>query len=395
MNALQQLMNRSDRIVAGLMSGTSLDGVDVALMQISRSDRIAIETLAFTSIPYPEEVRDMLLRNSANETAKLEEISRMNIDLARIYASAVLQSCHNASISPSSVDLIGSHGQTICHLPADGMSSTVTFQIGDPSTLANLTGIPVVGDFRMADVALGGQGAPLVPYFDYLMFRDVNRTRIALNIGGIANVTVMLPDCAAEDIVAFDTGPGNMVMDILAQRLLGRPYDNGGAVAALGTPHTKTLNDLLDDPFFSKLPPKSTGRESFGRAFVDSLQATLDSRGVQSVEDVMATASALTVESIFRACNSAVGSRSIDDLIVAGGGARNDNLMSGLQDAFTTAKVTTTEALGIDPDAKEAICFGVLANETIDGYASNVPSATGAQRPTVLGKICLPPPDRI
>ncbi|NND72834.1 MAG: anhydro-N-acetylmuramic acid kinase [Rhodothermales bacterium] len=395
MNALQKLVQQGARTVAGFMSGTSLDGVDVAVVRIVRNERIQLATVAFESIPYSDHLRERLLRNSANESAKLEEITRLNLDLARTYASALEDVCDAAEISTASIDLIGSHGQTICHLPRAGKhSSTATLQIGDPSALANLTGIPVVGDFRVADVALGGQGAPLVPYFDYVMFNDSDRTRIALNIGGIANITVLRAGGSIADVIAFDTGPGNMVMDILARRLLGEPYDNGGSVASSGAPHQETIDTVLGESFFQKRPPKSTGREAFGHEFVDRFVGILHQAGIDSTQDVMATAAALTVQSVRLGVDHAVSSDvQVDDVIVGGGGVRNDHVMNGLEEAFNQSRVATTADFGIDPDAKEAICFAVLANETIDGNPSNVPSATGASARTVLGKICLPPPD--
>ena len=240
-------------------------------------------------------------------------------------------------------------------------------------------------------MALGGQGAPLVPYFDYLMLRDERLNRGSLNLGGIANITILKAGCSIDEVSAFDIGPANMVLDILAKRLLGKSYDENGAVAAAGAPHEPTLDVLLSDPWFGKTPPKSTGREDFGDEYADRLVDLLLAAGISDSEDVFATASALTVRSIALAYEQLIKNEcELDELIVAGGGHRNDHLMHELQGAFPGIKVATTAAFGIDPDAKEAICFAVLANETIDGIASNVPSVTGAARSAVLGKICIP-----
>lgn len=393
MRQLARLTDKSRRTVCGVMSGTSLDGVDVAVVDIERTgDGLSLETRAFQSRQYPDELRQSLLRNSLDETASLEEITRLNFLLAHIYASTIAETLKGVNIDAAEVDLIGSHGQTVCHLPEPyGELPPATLQIGDPSVLANLIGIPVVGDFRVADMALGGQGAPLVPYFDYLMFRDTVASRGSLNLGGIANITLLKAGCGPDEVTAFDTGPANMVIDILARRLLGKPFDENGATAATGKVHEPTLQLLLEDPYFKKAPPKSTGREDYGDDYADRLLDILMAEGISTPADVLATATALTVRSIALAYEQLIKNEcELDELIVAGGGQRNDHLMNELQAAFPGVEVTTTSRYGIDPDAKEAICFAVLANETIDGIASNVPSVTGARRSAILGKICIP-----
>jgi anhydro-N-acetylmuramic acid kinase len=337
-------------------------------------------------------LRDLLLQHSSDATAKLESITRLNFALAREYADAVRYACEASSIAMEDVDLIGSHGQTICHLPeTDGALPAATLQIGDPSVLANLTRTAVVGDFRVADMALGGQGAPLVPYFDYLMFGDSEKARVAVNIGGIANITVLPPAAQLDDVVAFDTGPGNMVMDSLAKRLLGKSYDDRGQAGANGTADDTTVSTLLEAPYFHRKPPKSTGREDYGDHYSARLLEIAAQNGVTSPEDLMATAAELTARSIRLSCEHLINNGTdLGLVVVGGGGTRNDHLMSVLEQAFAPVPVVTTAHFGIDPDAKEAICFAVLANETIDGRPSNVPAATGSSRTTILGKICLP-----
>ena len=393
MSQLTDLIDRKNRTVVGIMSGTSLDGVDVAVVDIeSSTDAIQFQTLAFRSFNYDDHLRSLLLKNSANESASLEEVTRLNFVLARRYADAVTATLASNGIDRDKVDLVGSHGQTICHLPQpDNELPPATLQIGDPSVLANLLGIPVVGDFRVADMALGGQGAPLVPYFDYRMLRDRHINRGALNLGGIANLTVLPAGCDLDQVTAFDTGPANMLLDLLARRFMNAPYDEGGKCAATGNVHEPTLNRLLNDAYFQLKPPKSTGREDFGEVYADNLVQMLRKAGVADTADIMATAAALTIQSIVLAYERLVKNQcAIDELVIAGGGHRNEHLVEGLHNGFKNVEVMTTEKFGIDPDAKEAICFAVLANEAIEGVASNVPSVTGASRRTILGKICLP-----
>jgi anhydro-N-acetylmuramic acid kinase len=269
------------------------------------------------------------------------------------------------------VDLIGCHGQTVYH---EGRSNTL--QLGEPAVLAERTGLPVVSNFRARDIAAGGQGAPLVPYVDYLLFRHPTRTRIALNIGGIANITVIPPAAAPEDVVAFDTGPGNMVIDALA-REMGQPYDRGGKIAASGRVSTALLDELLADPYYRRKPPKSAGREQYGAAFVARLKAT----GLP-LPDLIATATVLTAATIA----IAIGNRSAD-LIISGGGVHNSQIVAHLAGFLPNVSISTSTDHGIDANAKEAIAFAVLAHETWQRKPANLPSATGARRAAVLGSI--------
>jgi anhydro-N-acetylmuramic acid kinase len=345
------------------MSGTSLDGIDVAIVEVLGR---RIRTIGFLSTPYSEATRAAILAVSDAAT-HTSAISRLNFQLAELYARAVLRAVRR--FGP--VDLIGCHGQTVYH---EGRSNTL--QLGEPAVLAERTGLPVVSNFRARDIAAGGQGAPLVPYVDYLLFRHRTRTRVALNIGGIANITVIPPAAAPEDVVAFDTGPGNMVIDALA-REIGQPYDRGGKIAASGRVQTALLDDLLADPYYRRKPPKSAGREQYGVAFVARLKAT-----GHPLPDLIATATVLTAATIAMA----VGNRSAD-LIISGGGVHNSQIVAHLAGFLPNASISTSTDHGIDADAKEAIAFAVLAHETWRRKPSNLPSATGARRAVILGNI--------
>lgn len=384
------------RLVIGIMSGTSLDGIDVAAARLQGSGTgLALEQVAFHSVSYPEALRNLLLKNSSPATSSVLEISQLNVRLAHAYADAVRKLADRHGIQLDEIDLIGSHGQTIYHVPdatncADKPTRS-TLQIGDPSTLAILLGIPVVGDFRLADMAAGGQGAPLVPYFDYVYFSAPNENRVLINIGGIGNLTLLPKEGGIDQVMAFDTGPGNMLIDALMQRFFNQPYDKDGHRAAGGTVHNTLLTRLMADPYLQTPPPKSTGREYFDVYYVDTLLASAEELSVQREEDILATVTAFTTASIARAYDQYVKPvRAVDRFMVSGGGVHNRFLMEDLAHRLAPARVDSTLAGGIDPDAKEALCFAVLAHETMNGVPSNVPSATGASRPVILGKICPP-----
>jgi len=379
------------------MSGTSLDGVDAVIARIEGSERrLTFEVLSFISTPYPNDLRDLLLDASNIEQSSVLEISQLNMRLAHVYADAVRRAAAEAGTPLGRVDLVGSHGQTIHHVPIPlecaGMKVTSTLQIGDPSVLANLLEVPVVGDFRVADMALGGQGAPLVPYFDYVYFQDERETRGLLNIGGIANITVLPAGGGPDDAYAFDTGPGNMVIDSLARILFDEPYDAGGRRAAGGRFDEAMMAELLEDPYFTQEPPKSTGREYFGQAYAEGIVTRCREAFRNSKpEDVLATGAMLTVLSVYQAYARFIRPRhELDALIVSGGGRHNDFLMERLKNTFAPIPVRTVDEFGLDSDAKEALCFAVLAHEAINGVPTNMPSVTGASKRTLLGKICVP-----
>ena len=355
--------------VAGVMSGTSLDGIDVAVVEI-RGRRV--ETVGFTSTAYPAAVRAAILAVSNCET-HTAQISRLNFQLGELYARAVL----GAVKKFGAVELIGCHGQTIFH---EGRSNTL--QIGEAAVVAERTGVPVVSNFRARDIAAGGQGAPLVPFVDYWLFRDARRTRVALNIGGIANITVIPAGGNAESVIAFDTGPGNMVIDALAREFSGGKMncDRGGKIAASGSVNRALLDDLLGDPYFRKKAPKSAGREQYGAEFVARMKA-----GNAPLPDLLTTATVLTAATIAMAIRGAV--RGPADLIASGGGVHNPQIMAHLAGYLPDVSLSTSSDHGIDVDAKEAIAFAVLAHETWKRRPSNLPSATGARRAVLLGNI--------
>ncbi len=379
------------------MSGTSLDGVDAAVSRLEGSGPdMHVELLGHATFPYPSALRDLLLDNSAPDTSSVLDLSQLNFRLAAEYEHAVRSATAQAGLRLADVDLVGSHGQTMHHVPnridCGGGATVSTLQIGDPAVLANLLEVPVVGDFRVADMALGGQGAPLVPYFDYVYFVDPHETRGLLNLGGIANVTVIPPEADFDDVFAFDTGPGNMVVDSLARILYDAPFDESGRYAAGGTFDDDMMAELLRDPYFEQEPPKSTGREYFGTPYAEHLVTRCQEvMRNPSPSDLMATASMLTVFSVYQAYARYVRDRyELDVLIVSGGGMHNEYVMDRLKNTFAPIPVRTVEDYGLHSDAKEALCFAVLAHEAVNGVPTNMPSVTGASRKTILGKICVP-----
>lgn len=379
------------------MSGTSADGIDAALLHVRGSGMSTRFRLrGFTTVPYPRGLREFLFENSDPETARLHDVARLNILLGELFAQAARRVVWLGGKRMADVDLIGSHGQTIAHDPhlvrMFGKRIRATLQIGDPSVIAKRTGVVTVGDFRVADVAVGGSGAPLVPYVDYLLFRSRNKNRALLNIGGIANITVLPKNCMLNDVIAFDTGPGNMLIDALMRRLYKLPFDRDGRAAARGKLIPRLLSWLMSHPYLAKHPPKSTGREMFGETFAEKILHQLSRMARRVIkEDVVATVSMFTALSVYDAYLRYIRPRGkLDELFICGGGGRNRYLVNLLQNLFDGVRVDVVDALGMNADAKEAICFALLANETIAGNPGNVPSATGAKRTTVLGKICLP-----
>lgn len=400
MHHLIELTKKETKIIAGLMSGTSVDGIDAVLLKVIGSGiATKFEQIAFQTYPFPEGARELILKNSVRETSNVEDICRLNIVLAQLYAESVKKIAEEANSNVSDIDLIGSHGQTIHHLPqAHEMFAykvKSTLQIGDPSTIAKLTGIITVGDFRTGDMAVGGEGAPLVPCFDYISFRSEKISRGLLNIGGIANITALPKNCSVDDVLAFDTGPGNMIVDALIQTFYGMPYDENGAVASSGTICQPLLERMKTDEFVSRKPPKSTGRERYGDAFhgefIEPFVNMLLEESRHELPDIIATATDFTAWAVFRNYKLFIEPETkLDEIIVSGGGAHNKFMMRSLQKYFNGVRVAQIEDFGFSSDAKEAICFAILANEAISGNPANVPRATGASRSVILGKICLP-----
>ena len=376
-------LRKSPLRVAGLMSGTSADGVDAAIVDIT-PDRARV--VAFATFPYPPALRRRILDLAHADTARVDDLCRLNFALGEVFADALVHLARRSRIALGTIDLVGSHGQTVRHLPKRRRPGA-TLQLGEPSVIAERTGILTVADFRPRDVAAGGQGAPLVPFADYFLFRDRRKARAVQNIGGIANVTYLAPRAGLAKLIAFDTGPGNMVIDRAAERASrGRArYDAGGRMAARGRVDAALLGEWMRHPYLKRRPPKSTGREAFGRAFADTLYDRARRRGMRPT-DIVATVTAWTAESIADAYRRFL-LRFPDEVILSGGGARNATLRTRLAEAVAPARVRLSDEFGIDADAKEAVSFAILAWATVRGQANNVPSATGAARGVVLGKI--------
>jgi len=394
-------------IVAGVMSGTSADGINVALIEIGEAaapppknlvsaattrghecPRHTIELVGHAEYPYPKKVRAAILAAMNAARASVADLARLNFLLGELYADAVLATERQFQLK---AELVGCHGQTLYHQGKTqsflGGKTAATWQTGEAAVIAARVGVPVVSDFRPADMAAGGEGAPLVPYLDYLLFRDDKIGRIVQNIGGIANLTAIPAGAGPDSVIAFDTGPGNMVIDAVTENLFKRPFDRDGEIAASGKVLEPVLRRLLQRKFFQAKPPKTAGREEFGREFVREF---LHLCGRTRKEDVVATATALTARSIvdevrrFGACSD-----SFSEIIVSGGGARNPTLMKTLTESLAPLgiRLQSTDDFGLPSEAKEAVAFAVLAYETWNRRPSNVPSATGAKRAAILGKI--------
>ncbi|HEX7119250.1 MAG TPA: anhydro-N-acetylmuramic acid kinase [Longimicrobiales bacterium] len=373
--------------VIGLMSGTSLDGVDAALVEfdgdVPESLRWSLE--AFLTVPYDDVRRDRIHRAILDGNAAL--LCRLHADLGEWFADAALRLCEEAGIAPGSVDVIGSHGQTVWHEPPTPDRRGATLQLGDAATIAERTGIAVVSDFRTRDVAAGGEGAPLVPWADRVLFAVPERSRVLQNIGGMANLTWIPPRGDPAPLLAFDTGPGNALIDAAVTLATGgrETYDRGGAWARRGTVRDELLAELLAHPFFDRPPPKSTGREVFGRPFVEALARRERPEDDDAWADLVATLTALTAESIAGAIRRWVAPRRVDEVVLTGGGAHNPTLRAMIEARLAPTPVRDGAALGIDPDAKEAVAFAALAWAHVMRVPGNVPAATGAAGPRVLG----------
>jgi anhydro-N-acetylmuramic acid kinase len=382
------LLKNDKMRVAGLMSGTSADGVDAAIVDIGNG---SVNVLAFDTFAYPGKVRKNILDLCRPKPCKVADLCHLNFVIGEVFAESLIKLCKKTGIRPGTIKLIGSHGQTIYHNPQGrrfkGRLIRSTMQIGEPSVIAQRTGITTVADFRPPDLAAGGQGAPLVPFADYVLFRHKKNNRAVQNIGGIANVTFLPANCRREDIIAFDSGPGNMIIDscisILSQ---GRKkFDRNGKTASKGRVNQMLLKEMLRHPFFNRRPPKSTGREDFGSHYANNFYRKAIKKGM-SGEDIIATAAAFTAVSIARAYRDFLP-RLPDEVILCGGGAHNKTLVNMLRWELLPAKIFLSDDFGINCDAKEAISFAILAFATNKGIYNNVPSATGAVRPLILGKI--------
>ena len=389
-------------IVAGIMSGTSADGINVAFVRLvdkkpehrsrgrgrTRHTSAEFKFLAHAEFPYPKSVRGTVLEAMNASRASVANLARLNFLLGELYAEAVLSAQSQFRLK---AELIGCHGQTLYHQgepePYLGRKLAVTWQTGEAAVIAARVGVPVISDFRPADMAANGKGAPLVPFLDYLLYRDQRLGRIAQNIGGIANLTAIPAGASPEQVLAFDTGPGNMVIDAVTEHLLGKPYDRDGEIAASGAALEDVIADVLRQPFFRRKPPKTAGREEFGREFtVDFVKKC----GRAETRDIVATATALTVRSIADALQRFVLRKTAyHEFTISGGGAKNPVLVAMLANELRGLglHIRSSDEFGLPSEAKEAAAFALLAYETWNRRASNVPSATGAKRPAILGKI--------
>jgi anhydro-N-acetylmuramic acid kinase len=385
--------------VLGLMSGTSADGIDVALTRISSAPpNLHAKLLGHTSVKFPDALRKEILRMAEQQPISAGELSQLNFRLGELFADAALAACRRFKVSPRRIALIGSHGQTIFHQGRAtsyfGSPTASTLQIGEPSVIAARTGITTVGDFRPADMALGGQGAPLVPYADYLLYSHPKLGRVSLNLGGIANITVLPRAATPRQVFAFDTGPANMVIDALVSHFTRarQRLDKNAQLASQGGSLPELLDELMQDPYLKIAPPKSTGREYYGRAYVKKL-LSLGRRYRAKPNDLIRAATMFTALSIVDALHRFVLPKTkIHQLIVSGGGAHNPLILAQLSVALPHIEVLPSYRLGIPEDAKEAFAFALLAYESFHRRPANLSSATGARGRAILGKISYAPP---
>ncbi len=451
LNKLQQLQQKNPKKVIGLMSGTSADGIDACLAEIyGNGINTKINIIAFDTYPYDRNTRTAILETCSPETGTVDKVCQLNFYLGKLFADAAKSIASKTHVPLIEIDLIGSHGQTIYHLPnpvlrqdsdelfahppqsswvsssgeekegkemknayrEKGVEDKETFpqkqalkdrdrsfhiqylrstlQIGEPSVIAHETGITTVADFRPGDMAAGGQGAPLIPYADFILFRDKEKGRALQNIGGIANVTFLPSDCSIHDVIAFDTGPGNMIIDRIIEIITSNVhhFDENGNLAAQGKEDNHLLASLLTHPYLSKIPPKTTGREEFGRSFADNLYKKASSSGVKDI-DILTTVTAFTAQTIADSYKRWILPRyHLSEVILSGGGSRNSTIIKFLSHYLpSSVKIHTIDTYGIASNAKEALTFAILANETISGNPNNIMSATGARESVVMGKI--------
>lgn len=388
---LSRYAEKAERRIIGLMSGTSADGIDAALVRLSGTGRTTKAHLeAFVTLPFAGDIRQRVLDVCHGE-GNAQTVSFLNVALGHLFADAALAVLEKAGDSKERIDAIASHGQTISHTPGP-TSLAATLQIGESSIIAQRVGVPVVSDFRAADMAAGGQGAPLVPYVDWCLLTHPTKTRAIQNIGGIGNVTYLPASAAPETVLGFDTGPGNMLIDAAAAWFSegALTFDKVGQIASSGTVDFDLLVWLLGHPFLRQTPPKSAGREEFGAGFFNrEILPRQEHWSRERAKDVVTTLTAFTAYSIFEAYRSFLPAMP-DEVIIGGGGARNPTLMRMLAENFAPIPVITHEDIGIDSEGKEALAFAVLANETLLGNPANLPSVTGASKLVILGKLTLP-----
>ncbi|MBA4534188.1 anhydro-N-acetylmuramic acid kinase [Brevibacillus laterosporus] len=376
----------------GLMSGTSLDGIDVALVDIQGTGYDSqVKLLDFMTLPFPQSVRDEIMDSLSLERSNVQVICSLNFKLGELFADAVEAICKQNQLDFANISVIGSHGQTIYHQPqSEGAYVASTLQIGEPAVIAYRTNTTVISNFRTMDMAAGGQGAPLVPYTELIMYREQEKSRLLQNIGGIGNVTVIPKAAQLQDVYAFDTGPGNMIIDELCRVLFDTAYDQDGKWAAQGVVDEALLTQCMSIEYMQLQPPKSTGRELFGKQFVEKI---IRENTHLSPYDLLATMTMFTACSIaYHYKNYIFPTLQVDEVIIGGGGSYNKTLLSMLQQQLgNTCRVITQEDVGLSSEAKEAVAFALLAHETLHRLPSNVPTATGAREPVILGNVTYPP----
>lgn len=375
------------KLAVGLMSGTSIDGIDAALVRINGAGlETEVELLHFITMPFSKKDKEAIFQCMDPDRSNVSLVCQLNFRLGYLLAKAVKEVCKQAHLPLEKLDFIASHGQTVYHLPHGGdIYERSTLQIGEPAVIAYETGVSVIANFRSMDMAAGGEGAPLVPYTDYLLYRSDEKGVALQNIGGIGNVTAIPKRGKLDDLLAFDTGPGNMVIDEVCQIIKGQPFDDGGKWAALGQVQHSLVDTWMEMDFFTKQPPKSTGRERFGRSFAEKI---IQDHQQLEANDVIATVTYFTAKSIADAYERFIFPKfPIDEMIVGGGGSLNKTLLQFLQRLLPGVVIRTQEDLGFSSEAKEAIAFAILGNETIHHHPANVPKATGASKPVVLGSI--------
>jgi anhydro-N-acetylmuramic acid kinase len=386
-------MTDSQRII-GILSGTSVDSIDCVLAEVKGfGPKTEIKVKEFYSKRYPNELKKLILKNSHPKTSNVEDICLLNFLIGKAFAGAISEFLTKKKMNRSSIAFIGSHGQTVYHIPGEravgGIRSKSTLQLGDPSVIAAMTGITTIGDFRTADMAVGGNGAPFAPYLDYILFGDTKKNIALLNIGGIGNVTLLKKGCRKNEVMAFDTGAGNMMIDALMKKFYKKEYDKNGKVASEGQLNTALFNKLKKrDKYYTDKPPKATGREYYGEDFINFILK--NSKGIPK-QDIISTVTEFTAFTICYNIMSFLpkGCRSIEELHISGGGAENIFLVQSISSYLPGTKILKLDSKGITAKNKEAVLFAVLANETYNGMTSNLPSVTGAKREVIQGKICL------
>ncbi len=390
---IQQIVDKDEFLAVGLMSGTSMDGIDAALVRMPNGDDLSgLELVEFQTLPYPDELRDSLRDVAFGEQCTAEDIAVLHTSVATAFAHAFHAVCRDCG--SDAVDFIGSHGQTIAHVPPateGAIPIAGTLQLGPPGMIAALTGVVTVGDFRSADMALGGQGAPLAPYVDFLLRKSKTSDRVILNIGGIANLTYLPKNCSLGEVIAFDTGPGNMILDELWRVLFPKEsdFEKLGQHVASGNPSQTLVDTFLNMEYFDREPPKSAGHREFGGRFAWDFLSKAKSEGLKR-EDILASAVSLTTRSIHSAIERFVKPNGdIDEVFVTGGGSRNVTMLEELAAWLEPTRVARIDELGIPADAKEAVDFAVLARGTLLGWHNVIKGVTGASSPAVLGTIAL------